>query len=165
MYGIPQFFSLSGWWQNNSNESFNHWVSLPVHDTRIFCLEFPLFSESVLYAWFFQLTLFEIVLSVLKEPHTPEVVLYLTFISHRCTHKPHLMSTFRPQEGAKSDLIPTCMRMCPFIYWNIYNFSLVGFWLYGFTITLHTCTLDKSFFLLLVFSKKNCNKINMCQLF
>lgn len=21
------FFSLSGWWQNNSNESFNHWVS------------------------------------------------------------------------------------------------------------------------------------------
>lgn len=24
---IPQLFSLSGWWQNNSNESFNHWVS------------------------------------------------------------------------------------------------------------------------------------------
>lgn len=114
---IPQFFSLSGWRQNNSNESFNHWVSLPIPDTRVFCLLFPLFSESVLYAWFFQLTMFEIVLSVLKEPHTLEVVLYLTFISHRCTHKPHPTSTFRPQEGAKSDLIPTCMRMCPFIYW------------------------------------------------
>lgn len=122
---IPQFFSLSGWRQNNSNESFNYWASLPIHDTRVFCLLFPLFSESVLYAWFFQLTMFEIVLSVLKEPHTLEVVLYLTFISHRCTHKPHPTSTFRPQEGAKSDLIPTCMRMCPFIYWI---FTLSPYW-------------------------------------
>lgn len=103
---------------------------------QIFCLEFPLFSKSILYAWFFQLTVFEIVLSVLKEPHTPEVVLYLTFISHRCTHKPHLTSTFRPREGAKSDLIPTCMRMCPFICLSIFTFSFVGLWLNGFTNTL-----------------------------
>lgn len=122
---VSHNFFLSGWRQNNSNESFNYWVSLPIHDTRVFCLLFPLFSESVLYAWFFQLTMFEIVLSVLKEPHTLEVVLYLTFISHRCTHKPHPTSTFRPQEGAKSDLIPTCMRMCPFIYWI---FTLSPYW-------------------------------------